>query len=58
MNPDFNADNEPYNLFDEPKQTKTFLDQKTSWMETPGLFGKSLVSNDGLLGHTGERKSC
>lgn len=30
MNPDFNADNKPYS-FEEPKQTKTFLDQKTSW---------------------------
>ena len=27
-------------------------------METSGLFGKSVTSNDVLLGHTGERVFC
>jgi hypothetical protein len=27
-------------------------------VETSGLFGKSVMSNDGFLGHTGERISC
>ena len=27
-------------------------------VETSGFFGKSVMSNDVLLGHTGERMSC
>lgn len=50
MNPDVNVDNELYNSFDEPKQTKIFLDLKASWSGNLWLFGKSVSSSDAWLG--------